>query len=222
MRKTTFVCLLIIGSLFACETKKSATETTEAAKDTAMDHSAMADMKHEEHPRDLKFVSYVDSVNNGLVANDTLKTSARREATGTVGGVTVKINYGSPGVRGRNIWNGLVAYNEVWVTGAHTATAVTFDKDVTVNGQKIPAGTYAFFTIPNEKEWTVILNKNPEQHLADSYSEKEDVIRLQAKPETNSKIIQRLTYEVVKKSDTEGAITVMWEKVKVSLPFKAS
>lgn len=62
----------------------------------------------------------------------------------------VHIDYGSPSVRGRNIWNGLVAYNQVWATGTHKATWIDFSKDVMIEGQHIPKGKYRFFIIPDK------------------------------------------------------------------------
>jgi hypothetical protein len=168
--------------------------------------------------RELEYVSYAEDVNAGKIPTDTLKTSARREAVGNVGGAEIKINYGSPGVRNRVIWNGLVAYDQVWVTGAHTATRIDFSKDFIVGETTIPAGSYGFFTIPSANEWTLILNRNYDQHLTDQYNESEDVVRIKVKPEEHP-MTQRLTYAVETTSDKSGAIVVKWEKVKVAMPF---
>lgn len=163
--------------------------------------------------------NYADSVNLGLIAQDTLKSSPIRQTMLLQNGNHIHIKYGSPGVRGRIIWGGLVPYGEVWATGAHNATTVMFNKDVIINGQTIPAGTYAFFTIPGEKEWTLILNKNYNQHLADEYNEKDDVIRIQVKPEKQASITQRLTYKIEPSGEKTGNISVYWEYLKIALPF---
>lgn len=199
---------------YGCGSSK--TEETTAKADTAMAAMKM-DADHVPQ-RDLKYNDYAEAINAGKIPKDTLKTSARREATGTIGSLNVKANYGSPGTRGRAIWNGLVGYDAVWVTGAHTATRIDFDKDVTIGDKTIAAGSYGFFTIPNEGEWTLILNKNYDQHLADDYTEAQDVVRIKAKTSTNA-MTQRLTYAIEKKSDTEGAIVVSWDKLKVAMPF---
>lgn len=162
--------------------------------------------------------SYCDSVNAGLIAEDTLKGSPHRTAMATVNGIHVHIEYGSPGVKGRVIWGGLVAYDKVWVTGAHGATTIQFSKDVEINGKKIPAGKYAFFTIPGKDKWTVILNTRYDQHLADEYNDKEDVLRMDVVPE-NHDMIQRLTYSVNKTDDQSGEIAMQWERLQVRLVF---
>ncbi len=215
-----FLICLSAGILFSCgntqENKDNNTTDTTAKAEEAKE-KPKADNRNQ---RDLEYVSYADSINKGLIEKDTLKTSARLEVEGKIGEASIKINHGSPGVRGRTVWNGLVAYDQVWVTGSHSATSVTFSQDIEIQGTKVPAGTYAFFTIPSAQEWTLIINKNYQQHLADDYTEKEDVVRLKVKPETLENTVQRLTYAINKKTDEEGAITMSWEKIKVSLPFK--
>jgi hypothetical protein len=217
MQKTTLFISAICLMLGACNTEKSGTESSASKTDTAATPAMPMDADHIPQ-RDLKFNDYAEAVNAGKIPKDTLKTSARREATGSVGTLNVKINYGSPGVRGRAIWNGLVGYDQVWVTGAHTSTKVEFDKDVVIGDKTIAAGAYGFFTIPAESEWTLILNKNYDQHLADDYKEAEDFVRIKVKPATNA-MTQRLTYAVERKSDTEGRIAVKWDKIKVVMPF---
>lgn len=149
---------------------------------------------------------------------DTLKGSLKAEAHGMIGNAHLTLNYHSPAVRGRMIWGGLVAYNQVWVTGAHSATSLTTDKDITIGGKPLPAGKYALFTIPGENEWIIILNKNWEQHLADDYTEKEDVLRVIIKPETSAQPQERLRYQIVSEADSKGAIIISWDKLKVTVP----
>jgi Protein of unknown function (DUF2911) len=174
--------------------------------------------EHDSHNITAGGNNYCDSVNNGLVTADTLKGSPVRMAMATINGNHVHIEYSSPGVKGRIVWGGLVPYDKVWVTGAHKATSVQFSKDVMINGQKIPAGQYAFFTIPGKEKWIVILNSRYEQHQADEYNEKEDVVRLNVKPEEHSET-QRLTYAVNKIDGKSGEIVMQWEKILIRMPF---
>lgn len=167
----------------------------------------------------LEKVEYADSVNAGLI-EDTFKGSARREARATIGNTEITVNYGSPGMRGRVIWNGLVSYDQVWVSGSHWATAISFSKDVSINGVKVPAGMYGFFTIPGREEWTLILNKTYDMHLADEYDESEDLVRVTVTPEMLENSVQRLTYEIVMSSETSVDITLAWDKIKVRLPVE--
>ena len=174
--------------------------------------------EHSGHNMTVSNNNYCDSVNNGLITTDTLKGSPHRTAMATVNGTHVHIEYSSPGVKGRAIWGGLVAYDKVWVTGAHKATTVQFSKDVMINGTKITAGQYAFFTIPGKEKWIVILNTHYDQHQADDYNEKEDVVRVDVKPEEHN-MTQRLTYVVEKIDGKSGEIKMQWEKMLIRLPF---
>lgn len=152
--------------------------------------------------------------------SDNSKKSLPQEAHAEVGNTHITIKYHSPAVRGRVIWGGLVPYDEVWVTGAHSATSIEFSKAIQVEETTIPKGKYAFFTIPGQERWTLILNKNWEQHLADDYDQAEDVIRIEVTPETGMPLAERLTYTIEDKGEGSGAIRMSWEKLSVSLPFK--
>ena len=156
---------------------------------------------------------------NETVQTDTVKKSIPKEEHAQVGGAHIMIKYHAPAVRGRTIWGGLVPYGDVWVTGAHSATSVEIDRDFIVEGKEIAAGKYALFTIPDKESWTIIINKNWDQHLADEYDQKDDVIRFTTTPEALDSIQERLKYAIVSKSETDGAIEISWEKLKVTLPF---
>lgn len=151
---------------------------------------------------------------------DTVKKSIPKEEHAQVGAAHLIIKYHAPAVRGRTIWGGLVPYGEVWVTGAHSATSMEIDKDILVDNRTVPAGKYALFTIPEKDKWTIILNKNWEQHLADEYSQTEDVVRLQVIPEITENVQERLKYSVRQIDQSNGSVDIQWEKINASMPFQ--
>lgn len=155
---------------------------------------------------------------NPNLVKDTSKKSIKSAVETKIGSETVIINYHSPGVRKRIIWGGLVPHDEVWVTGAHDATTITFNKGITINKINIPAGKYALFTIPGKKEWTVIINKQWKQHLATEYDEKEDVVHIKVKPKKNSHT-ERLQYFIDAGKNNSGTIAMAWEKLRIDFPF---
>ncbi len=174
---------------------------------------------HEMHnAADLSAESYIQKLNSGEIAEDTLKGSPSRVAMATIAGNHIHISYHAPGVKKRVIWGGLVPYDAVWVSGAHNATSIRFMKTVIIENQEIPAGTYAIFTIPGKENWTFILNKNYEQHLTDAYKQEEDVLRIPVKPSEND-FTQRLTYEVKVTGENEGVIQMRWENIGIGIPF---
>lgn len=155
---------------------------------------------------------------NPNLVKDTSKKSIKSMAVGVLGRDSVKINYHSPGVRGRIIWGGLVPLNEVWVTGAHDATTIEIATNVIIGGREVPAGKYALFTIPGKDEWTVILNKHWKQHLATEYDAKDDMIRLNVKPRKN-KHAERLQYLIEPAGGRQARIAMIWETVRIEFPI---
>lgn len=141
-------------------------------------------------------------------------------AMAMIGDAHIHIDYSSPGVRGRIIFGGLLAYDEVWQSGAHRATWLETNKDLSIEGKTLKAGKYGVFTIPSKGEWTVILNTNWDQHGKDEYDEKEDVMRFKVTPELSDEITEHLVYKVEKTDDTQGAIYLSWEKVTIRFPFE--
>src|SRR5688572_18614753 len=68
----------------------------------------------------------------------------------------IKVVYGQPAKKKREIFGKLVPYDQVWRTGANEATEITLTRDVIIQGKNIPAGTYSLFTIPGATQWTII------------------------------------------------------------------
>jgi hypothetical protein len=142
--------------------------------------------------------------------------SPRKTATGTVAGANVEVDYGAPSVRDRVIWGGLEQYGKVWRAGANENTTISFDKDVSIGKNKVPAGKYGFFIIPNEKEdWVVIFSKKNDAWGAMRYSESDDLFRMKVKPEFAEENQEMLVYKV-----TDKGIKFAWEKARLFIPVK--
>ena len=166
-------------------------------------------------------------VDEGIIINptvasdiDSVKKSLKANASGMIGSAHVKVLYHSPAVRGRVIWGGLVPYDQVWVTGAHMATAIIVDKSFSIGSKKIEAGKYALFTFPGKDEWIVAINTNWEQHLADEYSANDDLVRISVKPVIMNTVQERLMYQVVSSNEQAGNIVFSWEKIKLNIPLQ--
>ncbi len=150
---------------------------------------------------------------------DTLKGSLKAKAMGTIGTTGITLNYYSPAVRERIIWGGLVAFDKVWVTGAHRATSIEFDQEVIIGDKRVDAGKYALFTIPGRESWIVIINRNWDQHLADDYDQNKDVIRVMVNPEILSQPQERLMYTI---EQSPGSINMTWGTLRIALPVQSS
>jgi hypothetical protein len=142
--------------------------------------------------------------------DDSGRASKNGLTQGKIGAADVKVTYGRPKVKGREIWGSLVPYDKVWRAGADEATTITFSKDVKVEGKAVPAGTYGLFFLPTKDKWTVILNKVPKQWGAFRYAEAEDLIRADVKPTMSDASVEELTYEIA-----GDKLILKWEKVAV-------
>ncbi len=142
--------------------------------------------------------------------------SPRKQVEGSIGDVSVSIDYGAPSVKGRKIWGGLEKYDVVWRAGANENTTVAFDSDVKVAGESLPAGKYGFFIIPKESgDWVVIFSKKNDAWGAYSYSEEEDALRVELTPEMVEENQEELMYAV----GSDG-ILFGWEKVRLNIPVE--
>ena len=129
-----------------------------------------------------------------------------------------RVMYCRPQMKDREIFGNLVPYGKVWRTGANEASEVTFYRDMTVGGKKVSAGTYTLYTIPNEKEWTVILNKANNVWGAYDYKEEMDVVRINVPVRTSPKPIE--SFSMAFKPVENGTHLMMgWDNTYVEIPF---
>lgn len=149
----------------------------------------------------------------GVNAQEKVK-SPPQVVTGKIGTVDVKIDYSSPGVKGRTTWGGqLVPFDKVWRTGANSATWIETSGDLEVEGQNLPAGKYSIFTIPHEgDECTVIFNKVWEQWGHYKYDDAKDALRVKVKKVTSSEENERLAFEV-----NDDALVLKWDDWHVAV-----
>jgi hypothetical protein len=138
-----------------------------------------------------------------------------------VGLTEISVEYSSPAVKGRTIFGGVVPWDELWRTGANAATKITFGKDVMIGSTRVPAGSYALFTIPGKTTWTVILNKNVNQGGTREYKQDLDLLRLTIAPQAIPKR-ERLAFIVADFGDDGASIDLEWDKTRLSIPVKLS
>jgi pimeloyl-ACP methyl ester carboxylesterase len=148
------------------------------------------------------------------------RPSPRGEVGGQIGALKISITYGRPQVKKRQIWGQLVPYNRLWRTGANEATYITFSNDVLIEGQKLAAGSYALFTLPNETEWTVIFNRVPGLWGHFYYNPEFDALRVKVKPQT-AEHEEWLSYSFEVLSPTSANVVVHWEKIKTAIKVES-
>jgi len=131
-------------------------------------------------------------------------------------GKTIKTDYSSPRVKGRKIYGELVAFGQVWRTGANEATTFVPSADVVVGGKTVPAGSYTIFTIPNADKWTLIINKKTGE-WGIPYKYKEDELgRVSMKASHTPSPVENFTIAL----DSTGSgctLTMSWENTQASV-----
>jgi Protein of unknown function (DUF2911) len=147
------------------------------------------------------------------------RVSQRGTVSQRIGLTDITITYHRPEVGGREIWGKTVPYGKVWRAGANENTTITFSDDVSVEGKPLAAGTYGLHTIPDKEQWTIIFSKNSTSWGSFSYDEKEDALRVTAKPQA-ADFREALAYTFEEVKPDSAAATLRWEKLAV--PFHVS
>lgn len=156
-----------------------------------------------------------------LVAGAQAQKKEKRESPpatteASIGKTTVKIEYSQPSVKGREIFGDLIPFGKVWRTGANEATTIELSADVMIQGKKLAAGKYSLFTIPGEKEWTIVFNSVSSQWGAYRYKEDKDVLRVKA-GSSDHEATEKLTISIDAKS---GMVHIDWATTRVHFEIK--
>ncbi len=132
----------------------------------------------------------------------------------------LKITYSQPHKRGRSVFGELVPFGEVWRTGANEATELTVTEDIEIGGNLLKAGTYSLFSIPGEKEWTIILNSELGQWGSYNYNEASDVLRFNVPVHTLENEVWEPFTIVFEQNNETAEMRLMWDRTMVSIPIK--
>lgn len=132
----------------------------------------------------------------------------------------IRVVYSRPAKNGREVFGKLVPYGEIWRTGANEATEIKLYQDIELAGKKVKAGSYSLFTIPGEKEWTIILSRDVDYWGAYSYKAASDVLRVTASVTALSDVVENFTIQFENKGPNQGNMKLAWDKTMVAVPFK--
>ena len=132
---------------------------------------------------------------------------------------SIELTYSRPNMKGRKIFGDLVPFGKVWRTGANSATTLTFTDEVIIGGTKIPAGKYGLLSIPDAKEWTIIISKQTDVTSPAAYKQEMDVVRVKANPMELPWSFETfgMSFENIKDNSCE--LMMAWDKTLVALPI---
>jgi len=129
----------------------------------------------------------------------------------------IKITYGRPQLKGRGM-NDLAPAGKVWRTGANEAAELTLYTDMMLGDSKVKAGTYTFYVIPSEKEWTAIISTDLNVWGSYFYKQENDVARLAVPVSMADESLEAFSI-AFEKSDDGVHMHLGWDKVRVAVPF---
>ncbi len=135
-----------------------------------------------------------------------------------VGLTDIQVDYSRPSLKGRKAFGELVPYGQLWRTGANKATSIEFSTDVMINKIPVPAGKYSIFTIPSEKSWVIILNRNTELWGVDGYDKGQDVLRTTVASKMEGKY-ESFTVEFENLTENGAHLALKWEGQSVAIPI---
>ncbi len=147
---------------------------------------------------------------------ETPQVSPKASVSQRVGTTDITIEYHRPGVKGRQIWGGLVPFDQPWRMGANEATTIEFSDPVMVEGKSLAAGTYSFFAIPGQESWTLVINKDPDQWGAYGYDQEKDALRVSVKP-VPAAHTEWMRFNIEPTSPASAVVTLNWEKMAVPM-----
>lgn len=138
-----------------------------------------------------------------------------------IGITDVTIDYHRPFVKGRKIFGGIQAYDQVWRAGANENTTFEITDPLTINGQQLPKGSYGLHMIPGTASWVVIFSRNSGAWGSFTYDKSEDALRVAVSPQIVPNH-EMLTYEFDEVTPVSALAVMTWEKVRVAFKIEVS
>lgn len=132
---------------------------------------------------------------------------------------SIELSYSRPGIKGRKIFGDLVPFGKVWRTGANNATIITFADDVTIGNTNVKAGKYGLLSIPEKKNWTLIITKQLDVTSPASYKQDQDVVRVEVKTMDMDESMETFTMQFANIKPNSCELHIMWDRTAVSLPI---
>ena len=146
--------------------------------------------------------------------------SPAQTLTQVVGKTDVTLVYSRPSVRGREIFGGLVPYDEVWRTGANASTKLSLAGDATIGGVKVPAGEYALYTRPGKDTWAVIIYTNTSHWGSNGFDEANILGEFTAPVTLLKDSIESFTIGFTAFDGYTATMHIDWANVRVAFPIE--
>lgn len=218
--KRFFVVCLLAVNLFACEEKNNAASHGSDGIIVTPDSTiALADtsQKSAEHPDDNNIYADVD-ISPMDMSYFPAKYPQLKMTNPDIAPPVMRVIYSRPHLQGRNLFEGILKYDQVWRLGANEATELDVFQPVTIGDKKIVPGRYSLYAIPKAGYWTIAVNTD-----LDLWGLKQDtamdVVRVQIPVTYYNPVMEYFTM-VFEKTDTGANLIMAWDDVVARLPIK--
>ena len=158
----------------------------------------------------------------GTHAEAAERPSPLDSASTRIGGAEVKVCYGAPSVRGREIMGGLLPWGEPWRAGANEFTSIRLAFPAEVAGVRLEPGAYGLYVIPGERSWTVVLSGQAERwgDPIDEGVRAADVGTGTVTPEATEGMVERLAFRFEPAGQGAADLLLEWERTRVRIPIR--
>ncbi|MFY0592007.1 DUF2911 domain-containing protein [Roseivirga sp.] len=141
-----------------------------------------------------------------------------------IGNTTMNLVYSRPSLDGRDANDMVNKLNKggTWRTGADTNTLIGFDKDVTIGGKALAAGSYSLWTIPGKTEWTIVISGHTDK-WGTSYDDSKDVLKFTAKATKSKSVVETFRIDLTdfdKNSKDKANLELAWGDISVKFPIE--
>lgn len=149
-----------------------------------------------------------------------IRASELATVSQTVDGTRLTVTYSRPRVRGRAPLFGntkVVRWDEVWTPGANWATTLDVSRDVTLEGRRVPKGTYSVWMVVRKSgDWTVVLDPKARRFHMTPPDSTAAQIRFPARVGT-APFAEVLTWSFPEVRASGGTLALQWGTTRVAL-----
>lgn len=139
-----------------------------------------------------------------------------------VDGGVLKICYGSPRMRGRQIMGGLVPFGQPWRLGANEPTTLHVTTPVEIGDARLEPGAYALYAVPGPETWEIFVNSQPERWgiPIDESVREQDIGSIEVPSETVEEAVENLRIELRASEEADAELVMTWERTRVTVPIR--
>lgn len=129
-----------------------------------------------------------------------------------------RLIYSRPHLQGRHIFHEVLKYGEPWRLGANESTELDLHQSVKIQGEKIPAGRYVLYCIPQKDHWTIYFNSNTDSWGLEPDRTK-DLYHFDIPVTRTDNAIEYFT--MLFEENSKGANLLMaWDNIEARLPME--